>query len=441
MKKVLILMAILPLVIFNCSKKTTTNNYYTYPKEGAIVGIVSPPESQAQITAYLGIPIASTQIDANGYFQLSGLPLGTYSLLVQADGYHDYLSPRNIPVTGEATASVDTIFLVSVRELIASVYPQDGAQGVRVTDPIWIAFRTNMNRESLESAFQVEPTVEGSFSWYSRTKGGMDEVRFTPSTKWATNTLYQVTIDTSASDLAGIKLLEPYQFSFTTEPLQVSYTYPAHNYTWVPPNTEISIRFNADMDVESVNSAFQMVDSQMNPVTGDFSWPGSDYMRFVPHSCLFVKTAYTVTIDTTASDIQGGKLPDRYHLYFSTQPIMIEATSPRNKETWVSTSVVIRIRFNTDMDMESVNSAFHMVHSEEDDVKGAFVWPYVYWLEFQPDSSLANDETYTVTIDATAKDMHGSNMDEPLSFWFKTRPEELKNSKTKQNIFRSSNTR
>ena len=423
MKKALIFMAIFSLAIFNCSKKTTTNNYYTYPKEGAIVGIVHPSESQAVVTAYLGIPIASTQIDANGYFELSGLPLGTYSLLVQADGYHDYLSSPNIPVTGDVTASVDTIFLISVHDLISSVYPQDGAQGIKTDEPIRVIFRTRMNRESFESAFQMEPTVEGSFSWYGRTKGGMDEVRFMPSTKWATNTLYQVTIDTIASDLQGIKLLEPYHFSFTTEPLGVSYTYPPHNYTWVSPNTEIRIRFNADMDIQSTNSAFQLVDSQMNPVTGDFSWSGSDYMRFIPHSCLFVKTAYTVTIDTTASDIQGGKLPDRYHLYFSTRPIMIEATSPRNKETWVSTSAVIRILFNTDMDMESVNSAFQMVDSEENHVKGAFVWPYVYWLEFQPDSSLANDETYTVTIDATAKDMHGSNMDEPFSFWFKTRPE------------------
>lgn len=256
-------MAIFSLAIFNCSKKTTTNNYYTYPKEGAIVGIVHPSESQAVVTAYLGIPIASTQIDANGYFELSGLPLGTYSLLVQADGYHDYLSSPNIPVTGDVTASVDTIFLISVHDLISSVYPQDGAQGIKTDEPIRVIFRTRMNRESLESAFNVEPTVEGSFFWYDRVKGGMDEVLFMPSTKWANNTLYQVTIDTSASDSQGIKLLEPYQFSFTTQPLGILYTSPPPNYAWVPPNTEIRIRFNSDMDIHSANSAFQLMDLEI----------------------------------------------------------------------------------------------------------------------------------------------------------------------------------
>ena len=423
MKKALIFMAIFSLAIFNCSKKTTTNNYYTYPKEGAIVGIVHPSESQAVVTAYLGIPIASTQIDANGYFELSGLPLGTYSLLVQADGYHDYLSSPNIPVTGDVTASVDTIFLISVHDLISSVYPQDGAQGIKTDEPIRVIFRTRMNRESLESAFNVEPTVEGSFFWYDRVKGGMDEVLFMPSTKWANNTLYQVTIDTSASDSQGIKLLEPYQFSFTTQPLGILYTSPPPNYAWVPPNTEIRIRFNSDMDIHSANSAFQLMDLEMNPVGGDFIWPNSDYMIFRPYSSLFVKSTYIVRIETTASDVQGGRLPEPYQFFFSTQPILITDTWPNHKETWVSPSATIRIIFNTDMDMESVNSAFQMVDSEENDVKGAFVWPYAHRVEFQPDSSLTNDKTYTVTIDATAKDMHGSNMDEPFSSWFKTRPE------------------
>jgi len=415
-------MAILLLVIFNCSKKTTTNNYYTYPKEGAIVGIVYPPESQAKVTAYLGIPIASTQIDVDGYFELSGLPLGTYALLVQANGYHDYMTNPNIPVTGEATASVDTIFLISIHDLISSVSPKDGAQEVRTDEQIRIDFRTEMNRGSVESAFRVEPTVEGAFMWYDRSIYGGEELRFVPRIKWATNTLYQVTIDTTASNLAGIKLLEPYQFSFTTQPLGVLYTYPSHKYTWVPPNTEIRIRFSADMDVESVNSAFHMVDSEMNPVAGDFAWPSSDYMLFRPHLSLFIKWTYTVTIDTTASDIEGRRLPDQYQFCFTTQPIMIEATSPSNKETWVSPSVIIHIRFNTDMDMRSVSSAFKMVDSEENDVDGAFVWPYAHTLEFQPDSSLASDETYTVTIDTKAKDLHGSAMDSPFSFWFRTRP-------------------
>ena len=74
------------------------------------------------------------------------------------------------------------------------------------------------------------------------------------------------------------------------------------------------------------------------------------------------------------------------------------------------------------MDMESVNSAFQMMDSEENDVKGAFVWSYAHILEFLPDSSLANDETYMVEIDTSAKDQHGSTMDDPFSFWFKTYP-------------------
>ncbi len=168
MKKVLILAAMLSLLILNCSKKTTTNNYYyDGPEEaGAIVGVVHPAESQAQVTAYMGIPIASTQIDSVGYFKLSGLPAGDYQLLVEAGGYRDYVSKPNIRVTDGTTALVDAIFLASIHDLIRSVSPYDGAQGVKLSESIWIRFLTPMNQTGFETAFHIEPAVEGTFYWY-----------------------------------------------------------------------------------------------------------------------------------------------------------------------------------------------------------------------------------------------------------------------------------
>ena len=426
-RKVLIFMAICLVVFFNCSKKTTTNNYYSTPGEGgAIVGIVSPAESNAKVSAYLGIEIASTQIDKNGYFKLSGLPDGTYSLLVQAEGYFDYQSKANMPVTGGVTVSADTIFLTSIHDLILSVWPSDGAEQVRVSERIRIRFRTEMNTESVESAFHLEPEVEGDFTWYYRGgKGtyGSTDLYFIPRGQFATNTCYQVTIDTTASDTAGIKLLEPYQFSFTTEPIRIEYTSPGHNDTWVSPSTNIYVYFNTDMDMKSVDSAFKMMDSELIDVMGNFVWSNRRQMRFYPNSALAVDETYTVTIDTMASNTEGEKLSEPYQFSFTTQPLRIEYTSPSHKDTWVSPSTNIRISFNTDMDTESVSSAFKMVDSELKDVTGEFAWHNLRSMYFYPDSTLATDETYTVTIDTSAKDTYGSTLDEAYSFWFKTRPD------------------
>lgn len=425
MKKALIFMTILSLVIFNCSKKNITNNYYPSADKGAIVGFVYPPESEAKVIAYLGLEVASTYIDTNGYFELSELSIGNYTLMVEAEGYFDYQSKPNISVTGGATVSVDTVFLTSIHDLILSVSPYDGAEGVRLEERIRIRFRTSMNTESAESAFRVEPEVEGEFSWYDgRIKGvaGSTELHFIPKDQFATNTRYQVTIDTTASDAEGIKLSEPYQFSFTTEPIRMS-TRPTDKETQV--NTDrfvMLIKFNTDMNSESVISAFKMVNSQLKEVSGEFVWPNQRYMEFHPHSTLASNEEYTVTIDTTAADVRGGRLTEPYQFSFTTEPITIVSTTPKHKDTWVSPYTKISIVFNISMNTESAILAFKMVDSQLKDVSGEFIWLNQRQMEFHPHSTLAANEEYIVTIDTTAANVGGGRLPQPYQFSFTTEP-------------------
>ena len=526
MKKALILMAVFSLVTLNCSEKTITNNYYTYPSaESAIVGIVHPAESKAMVTACMAIPVASTEIDTNGYFKISGLPAGTYSLLVQADGYSDYsTSWPYIRLSGEETAVVDTIYLVSIHDLVASAYPSDGAQGVNTREQIRITFRRGMNRQNVEGAFSVDPPMEGEFRWSQDPRTGATFLQFLPSESWATNTTYTVTIDTTASDTEGIKLAEPYRFSFTTEGIRVEYHSPQHNSTDIPTDASVYVRFNTGMNTESVVSAFRMVDSQLNDVNGEFVlvtndrftfhpdsrlaleetytvtigatatdtagnrlttpfsfsfttvavkvtyhfpydgevavntgitvriifstametesaessfdmvdsqlnqvigsfiWQTSTDMKFVPYAVLAAAETYTVSVDTTARDTGGNKLSEACQFSFTTRPIMIESTSPKHKASWVPPDVAILVLFNTDMDMQSVNSAFEMVDSQDNQITGSFIWQFPHRMQFQPDATLAYDEVYTVTISSEALDMHGRNLKNPFTFWFKTYP-------------------
>jgi carbohydrate-binding DOMON domain-containing protein len=322
---------------------------------------------------------------------------------------------------------VDSIYLVSTHDLIQSVSPYDGEQGVSISTSITLRFRRRMDTESVENAFHLTPTVEGSFRWYAYPHYdpyyGPYELRFTPSEPLATGTTYEVTIDATASDTSGIGLSEPYTFSFTTESVGIVNTSPGNNETWVSPRTIVVIRFNADMDLNSADSAFRMVDSELSRVTGDFVWRSGLEMAFHPHSYLAVDEKYSVTIDTTAMAIGGAKLPDPYEFSFTTQPLLVEHTSPQHKESWVSPSAHVWVYFNTDMDMESLNSAFEMVDSEENNVAGEIVWSNPSYFQFVPDSPLALNEVYTVTIAASAADMYGKTLGQAYSFWFKTRSE------------------
>jgi len=316
MKKVMIWVVILlSLVIFNCSKKTITNNYYPSPDKGIIVGYVYPPDSEAEVWGYLGMETFSAHIDTNGYFKLKGLSPGEYIILVKAEGYIDYSTYVWLP--GAVTVSAGTISLSSVHDLIQSVWPSNGAEGVRLDDRIRISFRKQMNMKSVEGAFHITPVVEGDFYWYY---GGKSAFEFDPRVQFAANTTYHVTIDTTASDTGSIRLSTPYQFSFTTEPIRIIYTYPQNKETWVDTNTHVSITFNTDMDAESVVLAFKMVDSKLRDVTGKFSWGYNRYMSFTPDSILTPEETYTVTIDTNAKALSGGSLEEPYNFWFKTSP-------------------------------------------------------------------------------------------------------------------------
>ncbi|NIM96924.1 MAG: hypothetical protein GTO24_02210 [candidate division Zixibacteria bacterium] len=176
------------------------------------------------------------------------------------------------------------------------------------------------------------------------------------------------------------------------------------------------------MNSESVNSAFKMTDSELNQVMGEFIWASPEWMDFRPSLYLATSETYVVTIDTTACNDQGERMPDPYQFSFTTQPIRIESTSPSHKETWVDPGTSVAILFNTDMDMQSVNSAFKMVDSQNNQIAGTFIWEFPHRVQFQPQGTLAYDEFYTVTISTEALDMHGRNLKDPFTFWFKTYP-------------------
>jgi len=420
LKKFFVISFALSLVILCCSKKNITNNYYTSSDKGSIVGFVYPPNSQAKITATLGLEITSTSIDSSGYFELADLRPGTYSLTIEAEGYFDYLSKETL-VSGGTTVSIDTVLLISVHDLIASVWPSDEAEEINLSTSIQIGFRKSMDKTSVENAFRIEPETEGNFVWYVR-KNGSNDLYFVPYDLLVSNTLYRVTIDSTASDIEGVNLSKPFEFSFITEPIKILSTQPGNRETWVSSHTYVFIYFNTYMNSESVNSAFNMVDSHQEPIEGDFVWRYLRYFEFHPYTVLSSNQEYTVTVDSNALDIHGGKFPAPYQFSFTTEPLAILSTSPANHETWVAPNSTVRISFNTQMDAESVILAFKMVDSKLKDVTGDFDWGNSQTMFFHPTTILAFGETYTITIDTNAKDISGGSLEKPYNFWFKTRP-------------------
>jgi hypothetical protein len=442
MKKLLsFLLMVCLLLSLTCSKKTY--NYY-YPQErGALAGVVSPPNSGARVSAWQGIEIASTYIDTtSGYFKISELPVGTYSIKVEAEGYATYESKPIYVVYSGGTTSVGGITLSLLPGLISSTYPRNGATDVLLNAPIEISFSKEMDTASVENAFSINPDIGGKFGWTpgiifidSTINFGIRDsvviaepapqkagstlkrtLRFIPFSTLRGNTTYTVMLDTTAHDTSGTRLEEPFFFSFTTQGTKVTVFSPSNGSTNVRTYTDIFVGFNAPMDAKSVENAFSI-----NPsVEGEFNWRSDNKsFYFMPKSgYLATSTQYTVKIDTTAKDTTGSHLSDSLVFSFTTEGIKVEYIYPSNKSWEISTSTDIRIYFNTLMDQASVVSAFSISPS----VEGEFSWNGLDQLVFMPNDVLASNSNYAVSIDSVAEDLYGSKLGEVFTTDFNTAP-------------------
>jgi hypothetical protein len=74
------------------------------------------------------------------------------------------------------------------------------------------------------------------------------------------------------------------------------------------------------MDMESVESAFLLVDSESNQTAGEFSWHYPSMVYFEPSSELAPDETYTVTVGTGAQDMYGRALGDPFSFWFKTAP-------------------------------------------------------------------------------------------------------------------------
>jgi hypothetical protein len=429
------------LLSFTCSNKTY--NYY-YPQEkGALAGVVSPPNSGARVSAWQGKEIASTYIDTtSGYFKISELPVGTYSIKVEAEGYEAYESKPIYVVYSGGTTAVGGITLSLLPGLIGGTYPGNGATDVPLNTIIAISFSKDMDTASVENAFSINPDIGGNFSWTpgiifidsiinfvildsvviaepAPQKAGSTlkrTLQFIPSSNLKGNTTYTITLDTTAHDTSGTRMEEPFVFSFTTQGTKVVSFSPSNGSTNVRPYTYIFVGFNSPMDAKSVEDAFSI-----NPsVEGEFDWPlDNRYFYFTPKiGYLATNTQHTVKIDTTAKDTTGVHLSDSLVFSFTTEGIKVEYISPSNKSWEISTSTDIRVRFNTLMDQASVVSAFSLFPP----MAGEFSWYGPNNFVFYPSSVLASNSFYIVKVDSTAQDLYGSKLSEVFTNEFNTAP-------------------
>jgi len=451
---------LLPLMmLFSCKDEIVQ---YQVPKEftndllhGDIVGRVLQTNSRAVVLVSQVSIIDSVVVSPNdGSFAFRDLRAGNYDLTVRADNFRIY-SRSNLAIPGGSIVYAGDIDLSTTPDLVDQTYPIDNSEIVynwqygRIT--ISIMFTHPMDRQSVEQAFSTNPPSTGFFLWgdfaqapmttlYSRNAYGDFPVGATITTfskvtsltysmaqkDSYTDTLYTVTLATTAHDTSGNLLRFPLRFSFRTVQSSVTLngiqTSPADGDINVNPlnNRSIDITFPRRMDPSSTERATTI----QPPLNKTFLWPAGNVLRIYTGGPFMSDTTISVAIAGTAMDLDGNPLGQPFTFSFRVAPFQVTSTYPANADLFVSQTQQISINFNNYLPLSSGQAAFSISPSVDGTVTYGGYAPYTdpSQIVFTPAGAFQSNTKYTVKISTGAQDMFGVSLRAPYTFSFVTRP-------------------
>ena len=189
--------------------------------------------------------------------------------------------------TGTATGVT-----VQVRDVVAptvaSVQPESAATGVSPAASVTVTFSEPMNRAALTTS-SVRLTAGATAVPVALSVSTDDRsVTLTPTTTLAVNTLYTVTVDSTAIDPAGNALAAAFTSTFRTSSPdniapRVESIDPPDNATGVGTTVPVSVTFTEPIDPATVTTTSFRVLTSGAPVAGTFTFlNGNRTARFSP---------------------------------------------------------------------------------------------------------------------------------------------------------------
>jgi hypothetical protein len=308
---------------------------------------------------------------------------------------------------------------------ITSVLPANGTIGVPPGTQVSATFSRAMSTSTLASpattftlkTFIGNVSVTGTVTYSGTT------ATFTPASLLATSTSYVATITTAAQDVAGIAIVADYSWSFTIGLVPtLILTNPANSATSVPINQVITATFSEFMDPATLASptgtsfTLYVGSATGTSVTGTVTYVGITAV-FTPSALLSASTTYTSMVSSTAKDLNGtalasGSIPNPWS--WTTGPAgdtstpVIILTEPASSSTNVSVNSLVKATFNKAMDGSTMIAAnFALIETASGtSVTGTVAYDVQNRIAtFMPQSPLAFDTEYTMTVSSSVMDV------------------------------------
>jgi alpha-2-macroglobulin len=325
-------------------------------------------------------------------------------------------------VTGVPLGSAIEISVAAATPLlVTSTQPSDGAAEVNTDSQLLIVFNRPVvplsgvdDQEDLPNPLTLDPPAEGEGRWLSTSV-----YAFQPTTAFAGATSYTAVVD-GITDLEGIALAEPYQFTFTTAAPIVENSLPTGNL--VPPHTVVTVQFTQPMHPESTESAFSLrSDADNSTVDGEINWQNNfTTLTFTPTEWLEFGTTYLINVDEAAQPAsQQGTLRSTYSRSFTVVPLpAVETVSPVQGAQEVSPDASVIVRFNAPVSptlvLENVQVSPMLTTTQ------VFSYYSEYLNELQLSWFKEPNTTYTVTLGAEISDQYGNTLGEDYTLTFTT---------------------
>ena len=302
---------------------------------------------------------------------------------------------------------------------LIDMYPQPNSQGPYPDGyPIHIRFNKIMDRASLRRAIAVSsPNTSVEFDSANMQTVGGDVFSlylkgYSGGGRWRVGEVYSVTIGASARDVNGNSLTSSFAATFRPEPFfRVRSTSPEDGGTDVDGDTYIYCYVNSPVDTTIFSSV------QIFPqVTGSWLWSSYDSMSIYLHaSRLSDNTMYTVTLNATAHDVYGNRLPHPQSFSFRTSDFRVRSTYPSSGYSGLSLSYPISFRFSNATDTSTVRSAVRISPATS-----FSFYAYSSTIDINPTYGWLPDTMYTVRIDTSLRSSAGRRLQSPYQFVFRT---------------------
>ncbi|MCF7796210.1 MAG: Ig-like domain-containing protein [Lentisphaeria bacterium] len=300
----------------------TSTNYWN----GVISGIITDSDSgepldSVRVTLTPGDSVHYTDNYHSGYYAFHNLAPGQYVVSIEKENYVDLFDtvqvhPGIFDFADFATGST------APPELIGST-PTDSSTGFGIWENLSLTFSRPMNRVSVEEAIclcSVDDTMAVRFSWDATS----ENVTLNPLGALQPDTWYELSVDTTATDLFGHPLIpDPagsvhFQTAYTYDqmiPIALSPTEQEHN---VSLYNTISITFSRPL-ADGVNYANSIVilSDNFRRINGrvdvDASNEGiENVLTLIPDTPLQTNRSYTATLMSSIADTGGMTMANHF---------------------------------------------------------------------------------------------------------------------------------